>query len=126
MPAEELELEIKSGVQFYGYCENKGLVALMGIQSVRDVTLIRHAYVLTSHQRKGLGEKLLTHLKSLALTPNVLVGTWSAAWWAIRFYEKNGFRLVSQLEKDELLRKYWNIPERQIETSVVHELKRKK
>ncbi len=96
----------------------------MGIQSVKDVTLIRHAYVLTSRQRRGLGEKLLTHLKGLALTPKVYVGTWSAAWWAIRFYEKNGFKLVSQSEKDKLLKEYWNIPERQIETSVVLELKR--
>ena len=124
MPAEELAVELKSGVQFYGYYENESLVAIMGTQPVNDVTLIRHAYVLTSHQRKGLGEKLLTHLKNLALTPKVLVGTWSAAWWAIRFYEKNGFRLVSQLEKDRLLREYWNIPERQVETSVVLELKR--
>jgi len=91
----------------------------MGIQLVNDVTLIRHAYVLTAYQRRGLGEKLLKHLMSLARTATVLVGTWEAACWAVRFYEKHGFTLVSKEEKDRLLRKYWNIPERQIETSVV-------
>ena len=99
------------------------LVAVMGIQQVNDVTLIRHAYVLTSRQRRGIGEKLLRHLLSVARTSEVLVGTWEAASWAIRFYKKHGFQLVSKEEKNRLLRKYWNIPERQVETSVVLRLK---
>ena len=126
MPAEELRGEIESGVEFYGWVEDNVLVAVMGIQLVNDVTLIRHAYVLTNRQRRGIGEKLLRYLLSLARTSEVLVGTWEAAYWAIRFYEKHGFRLVSRKEKDRLLRKYWNIPERQIETSVVLELKKEK
>lgn len=124
MPAQELQEEIRSGVQFYGCIEDNTLIAIMGIQPVNDVTLIRHAYVLTSHQRKGLGEKLLKHLLSLAKTSTVYVGTWEAAPWAIKFYGKHGFKLVSTQEKNNLLKKYWNIPERQVETSVVLELKR--
>jgi len=123
MPAEELKQEVESGVEFYGWKENSVLVAVMGIQVVNDVTLIRHAYVLTAHQRRGIGENLLKHLMRLARTSTVLVGTWEAAYWAVRFYEKHGFRLVPSEEKDRLLRKYWNIPERQIETSVVLKLK---
>jgi GNAT superfamily N-acetyltransferase len=123
MSAEELRKEIESGVEFYGWMENGALVAVMGIQLVNDVTLIRHAYVLTDNQRRGIGENLLKHLMSLARTSAVLVGTWEAAYWAVRFYEKHGFRLVSKEEKDRLLRKYWNIPKRQIETSVVLKLK---
>jgi len=126
MSAEELREESENGVEFYGWMENCALVAVMGIQRVNDVTLIRHAYVLTNRQRRGIGEKLLRHLLSLARTSEVLVGTWEAACWAIRFYEKHGFRLVTREEKDKLLRKYWNIPERQIETSVVLELKKEK
>jgi GNAT superfamily N-acetyltransferase len=126
MSAEELREEIESGVEFYGWMEDNVLVAVMGIQLVDDVTLIRHAYVLTNRQRRGIGEKLLRHLLSLARTSEVLVGTWEAAYWATRFYEKHGFRLVTREEKDMLLRKYWNIPERQIETSVVLELKKEK
>ncbi|MFB3888602.1 MAG: GNAT family N-acetyltransferase [Candidatus Bathyarchaeia archaeon] len=124
MSAEELREESESGVQFYGLEENGALLAVMGIQRVRDVTLIRHAYVLSRHQRRGLGRKLLEHLLSLAETPLILVGTWEAAWWAVRFYEKNGFRLVSWEEKNRLLREYWNIPERQVETSVVLKLRK--
>ena len=124
MPAGELEEEIQSGVQFYGWKENGFLTAVMGIQPVGDVTLIRHAYVLTSQQRKGQGQKLLRHLLSLASTRTVYVGTWAAAEWAVKFYEKNGFELVSAAEKDRLLRKYWRIPNRQVETSVVLKLKR--
>jgi GNAT superfamily N-acetyltransferase len=124
MAAEELKAEIESGAEFYGWGENNVLVAVMGIQHVKDVTLIRHAYVLTNHQRRGIGEKLLSHLLSLALTPKVLVGTWEAAWWAVRFYEKRGFKLVSTKEKNKLLRKYWNITERQVETSVVLKLEK--
>jgi GNAT superfamily N-acetyltransferase len=126
MSAEELREEIESGVEFYGWTEDNVLVAVMGIQPVNDVTLIRHAYVLTNRQRRGIGEKLLRHLLSLARTSEVLVGTWEAAYWATRFYEKHGFRLVTREEKDMLLRKYWDIPERQIETSVVLELKKEK
>lgn len=126
MSAEELREEIESGVEFYGWMEDNVLVAVMGIQLVNDVTLIRHAYVLTNRQRRGIGEKLLRHLLSLARTSEVLVGTWEAAYWATRFYEKHGFRLVTREEKDMLLRKYWDIPERQIETSVVLELKKEK
>jgi GNAT superfamily N-acetyltransferase len=125
MSTEELRGEIESGVEFYGWVENDVLVAVMGIQLVNDITLVRHAYVLTNRQRRGIGEKLLKHLLSLARTSEVLVGTWEAAYWAIRFYEKHGFKLVSKEEKDRLLRKYWDIPERQVETSVVLELKKK-
>jgi len=124
MSTEELREEIESSVEFYGWVENDVLVAVMGIQHVNDVTLVRHAYVLTNRQRKGIGEKLLRHLLSLARTSEVLVGTWEAAYWAIRFYEKHGFKLTSREETDRLLRKYWNIPERQIKTSVVLQLKR--
>jgi GNAT superfamily N-acetyltransferase len=124
MPADELKEEIERGVQFYGWLENDKVVAVMGIQPVNDVTLIRHAYTLTSSQRQGIGEKLLNHLLSLAQTQRILVGTWETASWAIRFYQKHGFRLLSREETNKLLRKYWNIPERQVETSVVLELKR--
>jgi GNAT superfamily N-acetyltransferase len=123
MPTQELEEEIQRGVQFYGWTENEIVIAVMGIQRIDDVTLIRHAYTLTSHQRKGVGEKLLNYLLSLAQTRKILVGTWASAPWAIGFYEKHGFRLVSTEEKNNLLHKYWNIPERQVETSVVLELK---
>ncbi|MGD0645629.1 MAG: GNAT family N-acetyltransferase [Candidatus Bathyarchaeia archaeon] len=124
MPAQELKEEIQSGVEFYGLNANNALVAVMGIQPTNDVTLIRHAYVLTSHQRKGFGEKLLKHLLGLAKTSKIYVGTWEAASWAVEFYEKQGFKLVSTEEKNKLLNKYWNIPERQVETSVVLELER--
>src|SRR5665647_144991 len=126
MPAQELKEEIQNGVQFYSLKENGVLVAVMGIQPVKDVTLIRHAYVLTSHQRKGYGEKLLRHLMTLAEKPTVLVGTWKAAFWAVNFYVKYGFKLISEEEKNKLLREYWNIPERQVETSVVLKLERQK
>jgi len=124
MQTQELEEEIQSGIQFYGYLENNTLTAVMGIQPVKDVTLIRHAYTLTFHQRKGIGEKLLNHLLGLARTDRILVGTWETATWAIKFYEKHGFMLHSREETNNLLRKYWKIAERQVETSVVLELKR--
>ena len=124
MPAQELKEEIQSGVQFYGYRENNNLLAVMGIQPVNDVTLIRHAYTLTSHQRQGVGEKLLNHLLVLARTDRILVGTWETAPWAIKFYEKHGFKLLSRQETNKLLTTYWNIPERQVETSIVLEHKR--
>jgi GNAT superfamily N-acetyltransferase len=113
-----------TAVEFYGWGENNVLVAVMGIQPVKDVTLIRHDYVLTNHQRISIGEKLLAHLLSLALTPTVLVGTLEDAWQAIRFYEKHSFKLVSTKEKNKLLRRYWNITERQVETSVVLKLEK--
>ena len=120
MLQSELEEEIKLGVKFYGIYENDLLVAVMGIQPVQDVTLIRHAYVRTSYQRRGFGEKLLRHLIELAGASEVLVGTWKAAWWAVRFYEKNGFKLVSlEGQTRSRLRKYWAIPDRQALTSVV-------
>ena len=126
MPAEELRREIEGGVEFYGWTENNALVAVMGIQPVNEVTLIRHAYVVPSRQRRGIGKKLLNHLIKIAQTPKILAGTWKAAHWAISFYEKHGFKLVPKEEKNKLLKKYWNIPERQIETSVVLKLKKQK
>lgn len=118
MSKDYLRHELDSGVKFWGYEQNKDLAGVMGIQDVQDVTLIRHAYVRTRHRNTGIGGKLLSHLKTLTTKP-VLIGTWAAAVWAIRFYEKHGFRLVIPEEKDRLLKKYWSISERQIETSVV-------
>jgi mannose-6-phosphate isomerase-like protein (cupin superfamily) len=118
MPKDELRHEIDSGVRFYGWEEDGQLVGVMGIQDVQDVTLIRHAYVRTAQRNKGVGGKLLSELRKLTGHP-VLMGTWAAATWAIRFYEKHGFRLVTPEEKNRLLKKYWEIPERQVETSVV-------
>jgi GNAT superfamily N-acetyltransferase len=124
MDAQEIKEEIQNGVQFYGYVENTNLLAVMGIQPVNDVTLIRHAYTLTSHQRKGIGEKLLKHLLILAQTTRILVGTWEAAPWAVKFYEKHGFSLFSREEKYTVLKKYWNISPQQVATSVALEYKR--
>jgi N-acetylglutamate synthase-like GNAT family acetyltransferase len=118
MPPEELRREIESGVRFWGYEEEGELIGVMGIQDVQDVTLIRHAYVRTARRSKGIGGKLLADLREKSARP-ILMGTWAAAIWAIRFYEKHGFRLVTPEEKDRLLKKYWSIPERQVETSVV-------
>jgi N-acetylglutamate synthase-like GNAT family acetyltransferase len=118
MPREELQHEIDHGVVFWVYEEAGQLIGVMGIQDVQDVTLIRHAYVRTTQRNQGIGGKLLADLYSHCARP-VLVGTWAAATWAIRFYEKHGFRLVTPQEKDRLLKKYWSIPERQVETSVV-------
>ena len=118
MPRDELRHEIDADVQFWGYEEEGELLGVMGIQDVLDVTLIRHAYVRTAEQNKGVGGKLLSHFRTLTSRP-ILLGTWADATWAIRFYEKHGFRLVTPKEKDRLLKKYWSIPERQIETSVV-------
>jgi GNAT superfamily N-acetyltransferase len=118
MSREKLRHEIDDGVVFWGYQESETLAGAMGIQDVQDVTLIRHAYVRTGNQKQGVGGRLLSHLRELTGGP-VLIGTWADAAWAIRFYEKHGFRLVSPQEKDRLLKKYWIIPERQIETSVV-------
>jgi len=124
MSREELRREIDSGIEFYGWFENDALLGVMSIQFVGDVTLIRHTYVLPEHQRKGIGSSLLKHLIGLAKTSEILVGTWANATWAIRFYEKHGFKLAPPEEKDKLLRKYWNIPERQIEASVVLKLRK--
>jgi GNAT superfamily N-acetyltransferase len=120
MPAEELDAEIAAGVVFWAHEHEGALTGVMGIQRVRDVQLIRHAYVLPSEQGSGVGRALLDHLIEHAEAP-LLVGTWAAAAWAIRFYERNGFTLVPPARKDELLRTYWDIPDRQIATSVVLE-----
>jgi len=118
MPREELRHEIDAGVVFWGYEEEGELIGVMGIQPVQDVTLIRHAYVRTAQQNRGIGGKLLAHLRTQTGRP-ALIGTWADAVWAVRFYEKHGFRMVSPEEKNRLLIKYWSIPERQVETSVV-------
>jgi N-acetylglutamate synthase-like GNAT family acetyltransferase len=118
MPLEELRHEIAAGVRFWGEEEDGELLGVMGLQDVQDVALIRHAYVRTARRNQGIGGRLLAHLRTLTTRP-ILIGTWAAAVWAVRFYEKHGFRLVTQAEKERLLRKYWSIPERQVETSVV-------
>jgi GNAT superfamily N-acetyltransferase len=118
MPADELYEEIGAGVRFWGWYEPEGLSGVMGIQDVEDVTLIRHAYVRSDRQGTGIGSRLLAHLVSLPHQP-LLVGTWADASWAVRFYQRHGFQLVSQEERDRLLRRYWRIPERQVDTSVV-------
>lgn len=118
MSVEELQAQIDDGVKFWCYVENEKMIAVMGIQDKVDVTLIRHAYVRTTARNQGIGGKLLQHLSTLVSTP-ILIGTWADATWAIGFYQKHGYRLVSFNEKEQLLRKYWNIPLRQIDTSVV-------
>ena len=118
MPAHELESEIAAGVEFWGYEVDRKLIGVMGIQPVRDVDLIRHAYVLPGDQRRGVGGALLEHLRGLNGRP-MLVGTWAAAQWAIAFYRRHGFELTSPVLKTALLRTYWTVPDRQIETSVV-------
>jgi N-acetylglutamate synthase-like GNAT family acetyltransferase len=118
MDREELQHEIDDGVVFWGYEEDGTLVGVMGIQDVMDVTLVRHAYVRTARQNKGIGGELLSGLREKTAHP-LLMGTWANAVWAVRFYEKHGFRLVTPEEKTRLLKKYWSIPERQVETSVV-------
>jgi GNAT superfamily N-acetyltransferase len=118
MPASELDEEIAAGVTFWGYESDGELLGVMGIQAVRDVDLIRHAYVVPGRQRGGVGGSLLTHLIGVS-AQRMLVGTWAAAEWAIRFYRGHGFELVTPDQKTALLRSYWTIPDRQIETSVV-------
>jgi N-acetylglutamate synthase-like GNAT family acetyltransferase len=118
MPMEELRHEIDDGVEFWGYEESGNLIGVMGLQDKGDVYLIRHAYVYTSSQNRGIGRDLLRHLEKMTSKP-ILIGTWADATWAIRFYEKSGYRLVSRLETERLLKKYWKIPERQVVTSVV-------
>jgi GNAT superfamily N-acetyltransferase len=118
MAAAELDRELADGVVFWGYDADDTLAGVMGIQAVGDVDLIRHAYVLPERQGEGIGRALLDHLRATASRP-MLVGTWASAEWAIRFYERNGFALVTPEQKTALLRRYWSIPDRQIETSVV-------
>jgi GNAT superfamily N-acetyltransferase len=118
MSHDDLRREMAAGVRFWGYAEDGPLLGVMGIQDVQDVTLIRHAYVRTADRGRGIGGKLLGELRQLTDRP-VLMGTWAAAEWAIRFYQRHGFRLVTPDEKTRLLKKYWSIPDRQVETSVV-------
>jgi GNAT superfamily N-acetyltransferase len=118
MPAEELAAEIADGIVFYVAEDNGRVAGVMGMQDKDEVALVRHAYVLQDGQRKGVGTALLRHVEALAGKP-VLIGTWAAATWAIAFYLRNGYALVERVNKDALLRKYWNVPQRQIETSVV-------
>lgn len=118
MSRAELRHEIDAGVTFWGCDEGGRLAGVMGIQPVEDVTLIRHAYVGSNWQKRGIGTRLLAYLRTMTEGP-VLIGTWSDAVWAIRFYEKHGFQTVTAEQKEHLLRRYWKIPERQIETSVV-------
>ena len=118
MPREALEQEIAAGVVFFLFEENARVAGVMGIQNKGEVALVRHAYVAPAMQRKGVGCRLLRHIQAVTGKP-ILIGTWAAATWAIDFYRRNGFTLVSPSEKERLLRKYWSIPERQIETSVV-------
>ena len=118
MDARDLDGEIAGGVAFWGYEGDGALLGIMGIQPMDEVDLIRHAYVLPASQGHGVGGALLVHLRRLT-TRRMLVGTWAAAEWAIRFYRRNGFELVSPERKTTLLKTYWSIPDRQIETSVV-------
>lgn len=118
MPADDLANEIASGVKFWVLEDSHRLVGVMGIQDKGDVALVRHAYTATAVQRRGIGTKLLRHVETLVGKP-VLIGTWAAASWAIEFYQRNGFRVVTESDKNRLLRTYWSIPARQIETSVV-------
>jgi GNAT superfamily N-acetyltransferase len=121
MSIEHLQHELESEVTFYGFEHSESpstLAGVMGIQQVKDVTLIRHAYVRTAHQKQGIGAALLAHLRAMTTRP-ILIGTWADATWAIRFYQQHGFRLVSPEEKTSLLKRYWTIPDRQVETSVV-------
>lgn len=118
MSEAELRQEIAAGVEFFGWEEHAQLLGVMGLQHVRDVTLIRHVYTRTAHQGQGIGSQLLAHLRGRA-RGRLLVGTWAAATWAIRFYKHRGFSLVGPEEKDRLLTTYWTVPERQRQASVV-------
>jgi GNAT superfamily N-acetyltransferase len=118
MPRDELDREIAAGVVFWGYEESAKLTGVMGFQPVHDVDLLRHAYILPSRQRRGIGGALLEHLRQLS-TRRILVGTWEAAHWAVSFYRRHGFELVVPARKAALLKTYWNVPDRQIEVSVV-------
>ncbi|MFN0301329.1 MAG: GNAT family N-acetyltransferase [Burkholderiales bacterium] len=118
MRADELSREIAADIRFAGYDHAGSLIGVMGTQPVQDVTLIRHAYVSTRGQRRGVGTALLQHLRARTDRP-ILIGTWAAAHWAIRFYEQHGFRVIESTDKNALLKKYWTVSDRQIETSVV-------
>jgi N-acetylglutamate synthase-like GNAT family acetyltransferase len=118
MPEDELKHEIDEGVVFWGFEVEGELIGVMGIQHIQDVTLIRHAYVRPAQQHQGIGKQLLAELCRQTDRP-MLIGTWADAAWAIRFYEKHGFKRVSLREKDRLLKKYWSISARQTETSIV-------
>jgi len=118
MSRDELKHEIDEGVLFWGYETDGEIVGVMGIQHIQDVTLIRHAYVRNANQKLGIGKKLISELRRQTDRP-ILIGTWADAVWAIRFYERQGFHRVSNREKERLLGKYWSIPKRQVETSVV-------
>ena len=118
MSEEELQTQIEEGIKFWCYVDKDNILGVMGFQEKPDVTLIRHAYVRTNARNNGIGGKLLHHLSDLSAKP-ILIGTWADASWAINFYKKHGFQLVSFEEKERLLRKYWRIPTRQIEASVV-------
>ena len=121
MSEQELIDEFSDGVRIYGYNHNNELIGVIGIQEVKDVVLIRHAYTLSSYQGKGAGSALLEYLLKKNLNSRLLVGTWKDATWAIKFYEKFGFILHAKEEKTLLLKKYWKIPSKQIENSVVLE-----
>lgn len=118
MSDAELKAQINDGIVFWGLERDGHLLGVMGIQDKSEVTLIRHAYVMSRAQKQGIGKKLLHHLQSMTVKP-ILIGTWAAASWAVSFYQKNGYKLVSEEEKNRLLRRYWSIPQRQVETSVV-------
>lgn len=118
MTRNQLQHEVDHGVTFWGFQQERELTGVMGIQPVDDVTLIRHAYIRTDRQRRGIGARLLSHLMQLTLGP-ILIGTWRDATWAIRFYQKNGFQLVTLEQKQQLLKRYWTVPESQAAVSVV-------
>ena len=118
MTREALKHEIEDGISFWGFEDEAGLSGLMGIQNKGEVTLIRHAYVRSDRRHQGIGTRLLHFLEATTEKP-VLIGTWADATWAIKFYQKNGYRLLSEEEKNRLLKRYWTIPDRQVETSVV-------
>lgn len=118
MPEKELQKQISEGVEFWCYTEDGTIMGVMGIQDRGEVTLIRHAYVRSMYRNKGIGGRLLKHLLGTTNKP-VLIGTWADAEWAIAFYLRHGFRLLQKEETARLLHRYWSIPERQVETSVV-------
>ena len=118
MPADELAREIAAGVAFWVAEEDGRVLGVMGIQDKGDVALVRHAYVASNLQKKGVGTTLLRHVEGLTSKP-ILIGTWASASWAIDFYRRNGYTVVSDQDKDRLLQTYWSIPARQVETSVV-------
>jgi len=118
MSKEELKKQIIEGVEFWNFKEDNRVLGVMGIQFKKEVTLIRHAYVRTLARQKGIGGKLLNQLINMSETP-ILIGTWADASWAISFYKKNGFKVLPETEKNKLLKIYWDIPERQVETSIV-------